>query len=461
MMLHLPRCDSAFPAIYIRVPNLLKSSACSMKVKLKIEEQWLELERQSMQKMLDEYKAWEQKTLKKAREAEDLRGLRDVFYELGDRWEWSQTAGAWLSTGEPLDTVGLVIRMPGLAPNRERYVVYAVMAYSKGFRDKFDHLGDKERIIIERDVDTRQILCWSTSGHGAMDVFPVDLSTLQSVQKALDSCSLVAQPGDHALRLETPAEKAMMPRLARRLWEIAGGDMSFSVRRIDVLDWKDIEESLDFRFYRYANAVIELERVWTQLRGGTFSKAREVVLDQVPSHIETRVEQTLRRIEGLLHVLWFKPPAKQVRAVRTLYNEMRAEPTPTEVQRELQPYLGELLYSLTDILEKAKFLKWRSVLEKKEFSESDVFRNLELSALAKEALATVLEDILGDHSLAYIGYPERATIRTKIVRVFFGIAVLPIRLLFSFKRWITGALVKRIPAVTAKGKVPEGAQTLD
>jgi hypothetical protein len=402
-----------------------------MKVKLKIEEQWLELERQSMQKMLDKYKSWEQRTLKKAREAEDLRGLRDVFYELGDRWEWSQTAGAWLSTGEPLDTVGLVIRMPGLVPNKERYVVYAVMAYSKGITDKFDHVGDKERVIIERDVITGHIVCWSTSGHGAMDVFPIDLSSLESVENVLEACSLVAQPGDHALRLETPSEQAILPWLARRLWEIAGGDMSFSVRRIDVLDWKDIEESLDFRFHRYANAVIELERVWAQLKGGTVTRAREVVLDQVPNHIETRVTGTMRRIEGLLHVLWFRPPAKQVRAVRTLYDEIRAEPTPTEAQRELQPYLGELLYSLTDILEKAKFLKWRSVLEKKEFSESDVFRNLELSSLAKEALAAVLEDILRDHTLAYIGYPERATVRAKITRVFFGMAVLSIRLLFS------------------------------
>ncbi|MFX1415634.1 MAG: hypothetical protein ACFFC0_02430, partial [Promethearchaeota archaeon] len=410
------------------------------------------------QKMLDEYRAWEMKTLKKAREAQDLRGLRDVFYELGDRWEWSHTAGAWLSTGEPLDTVGLVIRMPGLVPNKERYVVYAVMAYSKGFRDKFDHLGDKERIIIERDVDTGQILCWSTSGHGAMDVFPVDLSSLQSVENALDSCSLVAQPGDHALRLETPSERALMPWLARRLWEIAGGDMSFSVKRIDVLDWKDVEESLDFRFHRYASAVVELERVWTQLRGGTFRKAREVVLDQVPNHIESRVTETLRRIEGLLHILWFRPPAKQVKAVRTLYDEIGAEPTPTEAQREIQPYLGELLYSLTDILEKAKFLKWRSVLEKKEFSESDVFRKLELSSLAKEALGTVLEDILKDHTLAYIGYPERATLRAKIVRVFFGMAVLPVRLLFSFKRWITGAIVRRIRPLKMSGKISEGIE---
>ncbi|MHA2379458.1 MAG: hypothetical protein ACXADS_09270 [Candidatus Thorarchaeota archaeon] len=432
-----------------------------MKVKLKIEEQWLELERQSMQKMLDKYKSWEQRTLKKAREAEDLRGLRDVFYELGDRWEWSQTAGAWLSTGEPLDTVGLVIRMPGLVPNKERYVVYAVMAYSKGITDKFDHVGDKERVIIERDVITGHIVCWSTSGHGAMDVFPIDLSSLESVENVLEACSLVAQPGDHALRLETPSEQAILPWLARRLWEIAGGDMSFSVRRIDVLDWKDIEESLDFRFHRYANAVIELERVWAQLKGGTVTRAREVVLDQVPNHIETRVTGTMRRIEGLLHVLWFRPPAKQVRAVRTLYDEIRAEPTPTEAQRELQPYLGELLYSLTDILEKAKFLKWRSVLEKKEFSESDVFRNLELSSLAKEALAAVLEDILRDHTLAYIGYPERATVRAKITRVFFGMAVLSIRLLFSFKRWLTRAFSERVSWLLGKRTRPESQESQD
>jgi len=237
--------------------------------------------------------------------------------------------------------------------------------------------------------------------------------------------------------------------------------MSFSMRRIDVLDWRDIEESLDFRFYRYANAVIELERVWTQLKGGTLNQAREVVLDQIPDHIETRVTVTLRRVEGLLYVLWFRPPAKQIKVVRALYDEIRAEPTPTEAQRELHPYLGELLYSLTDILEKAKFLKWRSVLEKKEFSESDVFRNLELSALAKEALATVLEDILRDHTLSYIGYPERATIRNKIVRVFFGLAVLPIRLLFSFKRWISKVLVKRIPLLNTKVRVPERTQTQD
>ncbi|MHA1943322.1 MAG: hypothetical protein ACW96M_02895, partial [Candidatus Thorarchaeota archaeon] len=70
-----------------------------MKVKLKIETQWLELERKSMSKMKQDYEAWERQTLQKAKDAQDLRGLREVFYQLGDRWEFDQATGAWLGSG--------------------------------------------------------------------------------------------------------------------------------------------------------------------------------------------------------------------------------------------------------------------------------------------------------------------------------------------------------------------------
>ncbi|MHA2223063.1 MAG: hypothetical protein ACXAAO_13550, partial [Candidatus Thorarchaeota archaeon] len=166
-----------------------------MKVKLKIETQWLELERKSMSKMKMDYEAWEQETLKKAKDAQDLRGLREVFYQLGDRWEFDQATGAWLGSGEPLDTVGLILKMPGLELNRERYVLYAVMAYSKGLTQKFDHLGDKERIIVERDTETGRMSVWSTTGHGAMDILPSDLSSFKTLESALETCTLVAQPG--------------------------------------------------------------------------------------------------------------------------------------------------------------------------------------------------------------------------------------------------------------------------
>ncbi|MFX0053658.1 MAG: hypothetical protein ACFFAX_01545 [Promethearchaeota archaeon] len=412
-----------------------------MKVKLKIETQWLDLERESMMRMQERYKSWEQETLKKARDVKDLRGLREVFYELGDRWEWNQTTGAWLEGGEPLDTVGLVIRMPGLQEGKERYVVYAVMAYSKGLTSKFDHLGDKERVIIESDTEGDQIVCWSTTGHGAVDVVPIDLTSYSTIENALGRCFVVAQPGDHALRLEDPESKGFLPRLAKRLWEIAGGDMRYAVREIEVLSYKDVEEQLNFRFHRYAKAVIELERIWLNLKGTAAERAKEIVLDEIPKHIEDREKTTLRTIEGLLHILWFKPPMDQLSAIRRTYEEISSEPTPTKVQLEIRPYLGELLYSLSDIIETSKYLKWKSVIEKKEFRESDVFHGLELTGLAKEAVAVALDDILREHTLAYIGYPERATIRGKTMRVLFGVAILPVRLFLSFMKNVVKTLL--------------------
>ncbi|MBY8997389.1 MAG: hypothetical protein KGD60_06640 [Candidatus Thorarchaeota archaeon] len=431
-----------------------------MKVKLKIETQWLELERKSMSKMKRDYEEWERETLKKAKDAKDLRSLREVFYGLGDRWEFDQATGAWLSGGDPLDTVGLILKMPGLEPNKERFVLYAVMAYSKGFTQKFDHLGDKERIIVERDTKTGKLSVWSTTGHGAMDLFPTDLTSFKTIENALKSSYLVAQPGDHALRFETQHSTGLIDFFSKRLWEIAGGNKEFSVKDIDVLTAKDIEESLDFKFNRYAASVISLDEIWRKLSGDTVGKAKEKVLDKIPDHIEAKNKETLRKIEGLLHLLWFRPPAKQIPAIESLHDELFSEPTPTEIQKTLVPYLGELAYSLTDITEKAKYLKWKSVLDQKDFRESDVFKGLDLSPMAKEAFIVALEDILQEHTLAYIGYPERATMKNKVLRVLLGSIILPIRIASSFKAWVT-RIVKRILPWPSDKEEEEGIDSHD
>ncbi|TFH11037.1 MAG: hypothetical protein E4H14_01410 [Candidatus Thorarchaeota archaeon] len=403
-----------------------------MKVKLKVESKWLDLERKSMSKMKRNYEDWERETLRKAKDASDLRDLRKVFYELGDRWEFDQATGAWLEGSEPLDTIGLVLRMPGLRPNKERYVVYAVMAYSKGLTQQFDHLGDKERIIVERDVKSGQIQCWSTTGHGSMDLFPTDLTKFGSIENALDSSYLLAQPGDHALRLELPTASGLLNAFIKRLWDIAGGTKSFHTKSIDVLTADDIENSLDFRFHRYAASVIELDKIWRHLTGSTVEWAKERVLDKIPDHIEERDRISLRKIEGLLHILWFRPPYEQLQPIESLYEELQSEPTPTATQRTLVPLLGELAYSLTDVVEKAKYIKWKSVIDQKSFSKSDVFKGLDISSIEREAFAAALEDILKEHTLAYIGYPERATMKNKIMRVLLGSVILPVRILSSF-----------------------------
>jgi hypothetical protein len=418
-----------------------------VKVKLKVDLQWLELERKSMSKMKRDFESWESQTLQKAKEAKDLRSLREVFYQMGDHWEWDQATGAWLSDGDPLDAIGLILKMPGLRPNKERFVVYGVMAYSKGFTNKFDHLGDKERIIIERDIETGAMVGWSTTGHGAMDIVPTDLSMFSSVDEVLANCFLVAQPGDHALRLEIPQQmrnRHSLGFILQRLWEIAGGNKEYSIREIDVLNSSDMEERLDFRFHRYSKAVIDLERAWEEFRSGTLEKAKEVVIDRIPDHIEDRNATTLRMIEGLLNVLWFKPPTEGISSIRRAYDEVESEPTPTEIQRLLIPYLGELAYSLNDILEKAKYLKWKSVIEKKSFGKSDIFQDFNLSNLEKETFAVALDSILREHTLAYVGYPERASMKNKLMRVVFGMSILPLRLLSSFK----AALIRLIPTIS-------------
>lgn len=425
-----------------------------MKVKLKIETQWLDLERKSMSKMKQDYESWEKETLQKAKDAQNLRSLREVFYQLGDRWEFDQATGAWLGSGEPLDAVGLILKMPGLEPNKERFVLYAVMAYSRGFTQKFDHLGDKERIIVERDIKTGRLSAWSTTGHGAMDLFPSDLSSFNTLETALETCNVVAQPGDHALRIEIPESTGLLNFITKRLWEIAGGNMDFTVKAIDVLTVSDIEDSLDFKFYRYAKSVVELDGVWRELSVGAFRFAKEKVLDKIPDHIETRDKQTLRKIEGLLHLLWFRPPAEQLRAIQKLHDELSTEPTPTETQEILIPYLGELAYSLTDVTEKAKYLKWKSVIEKKDFSRSDVFKGLDLSGLAKQAFVVALEDILREHTLAHIGYPERSTMKNKFLRVILGSTILPLRLISSFKATVVRFLNRIIYSLTKKDDKP-------
>ncbi len=429
-----------------------------MKVKLKVESKWLELERKSMSKMKQSYEAWEQETLKKAKDASDLRDLRKVFYELGDRWEFNQATGAWLAGSEPLDTIGFILRMPGLKPNKERYVVYAVMAYSKGLTDQFDHLGDKERIIVERDVKTGHLQGWSTTGHGSMDLFPTDLTKFGTLENILNSCNLNAQPGDHALRLQVPATSGLVSSMSKKLWDIAGGSKSFHTKEFDILTADDIEESLDFKFYRYAAAVVELDKIWRHLTGSSVEWAKERVMDKIPDHIEERDRETLRKIEGLLHILWFKPAFMQNTPIEVVYEELQAEPTPTETQRTLLPLIGEIAYALTDIVEKGKYLKWKSVIDRKSFSKSDVFKGLDLNNLMREAFAAALEDILKEHTLAYIGYPERSTMTGKIMRVILGSIILPVRVIASFVETIRRQLRKLFQKEEIESSSEEGEE---
>ncbi len=403
-----------------------------MKMLLKTNERALRTEKYSADKIRRDYEYWQEQTLRRAREAADLRQLRDLFYQLGDRWEWQQTTGTWLSKGTSLESVGLVIRAPGLLPARERYILYIIMAYSKGAIGKFDHLGDKERVIIERDMATGHLRVWSTAGHGALDLWTRDLTPLGSVERVLREAYLVTQPGDHALRLEIPSLDRTHNSILQHLWRIAMGLHSFSTREVEVLDAKSVEESLGFRFYEYTEAVITLERMWSQVnRMNARSRDGQSSNDMTESEL-SGLKRMLRIVEGLLYILWFRPPALQIGVLRKAYRILNSDPIMRDRQSELLMQIQRVIKSLNDVLERSKYLKWKSVMERESLDTSEGFEDLTVSQFAKEALATAFEDILREHTLAYIGYPERATIRGKCTRVVFGLGVLPIRLLTRF-----------------------------
>ncbi|MCF2136482.1 MAG: hypothetical protein K9W43_04495 [Candidatus Thorarchaeota archaeon] len=424
-----------------------------MKIRLKIDRLWLELEKKSMKKLLDKYKLWEAHTLEKAKRAKDLRSLRELYYELGDRWEWDQVTGEWLSKGAPLDAIALFLRMPGLEPDKERYVLYAVMAYSKGFTDQFDHLGDKERVILERDLSTGKVVVWSTTGHGAMDLQPTDVSEYAPLENIVNTCHLVAQPGDHALRLCLPLETSSQWNLTQRLWLVASGNTEFTWRTIDVVRSEDIENGLGFNFYRYASAVISLEKLWSRLKKDKTLVSRDLSQQEIRHNTEL-----LREIEGLLHVLWFKPPARQLRPAVSLYTKLKERLEQGDhysLDDVVRPYLSELAESLTDLIEQAKFLKWKSVVEQKGYTPESIFDKLGITGMSREALVVALDDILKEHTLAYIGYPEKATMTGKVLRIILGLLVLPVRLVSAFIKSMLQSLDKLVTRFTHRESTGE------
>ena len=128
-----------------------------------------------------------------------------------------------------------------------------------------------------------------------------------------------------------------------------------------------------------------------------------------------------------------------------MYGELSSESNPTDKHQKLIPYVNEIVISLNDLIERAKYLKWKSVIDSKDFDKSDVFQGLELTRMAKEAFAVALDDILREHTLAYVGYPERATWIGKAMRIAFGLFVLPARIVASFVEAIKRRIIKKKP----------------
>jgi hypothetical protein len=77
--------------------------------------------------------------------------------------------------------------------------------------------------------------------------------------------------------------------------------------------------------------------------------------------------------------------------------------------------------------------------------------------MAKEAFAVALDDILREHTLSYIGYPERGTAMDKALRIVFGIIVLPARLISTFM----GVVMNTLAGLIGRFRGQETSSELD
>ncbi len=393
-----------------------------MRVRFKVNKYWLVKELEYLKKAAVKYKQWEQEVLQKAKEASDLRGLRKVLYEMGERWEWKTSTGEWLLERKPFDNVCIAFKVPSPIEGSQRFIVYVIMAFSKGATEKFDHLGDKERIIIEQDKDG-EIKVWSTIGHGAVDLKPTRIRTFNDVKDLIENSYLVAEPGDHALRLDT-IESIDSGRFLdyEMIWKliIHGRDYETFQRRC--ITPEDIED-LKFDLNSYVSSVLKLDKLVNDLKRKVKSKSAKKLLRQ------------------LWYIMWHIPPAKQEDLYFQIIRKINKNSELMELAPELVERIKESIKLVVDLIERAEFIKWESVLKPKAFWKKNAIKKLsESSKFAIEAFATALEDIITEHSLYYIGYPEKATSKHRIMQILMGTAGIGMRILYAFSLSISSKI---------------------
>ena len=149
-----------------------------MKIQVKIRKGEVPLEENLQKKMTKEYDSWKEGILDKARNLKDLKELRKLMYSLGEDFEWTESTGRWLTKAKPYEIICINIRVPGLEPQTERYSLYGILAFSKAIIKAYDHLGDLERVILEKRKG--HFYAWSEVGHGYTEKWPEYFPDVQS-----------------------------------------------------------------------------------------------------------------------------------------------------------------------------------------------------------------------------------------------------------------------------------------
>jgi hypothetical protein len=395
-----------------------------MKIRVKIRKAELNLEIDLQQQMTEGYECWKQEILQKARNVRDLKELRKLMYTLGDDFDWIESTGRWLEDAKPYEIVCVNLRLPGLevlkdGTRPERYTLYGILAFSKAIIEKYDHLGDLERVITEKR--NGHFYAWSTVGHGYVEKWPEYFPSTHSLEEFYNKVHVVFERGDHSLVLEYPkptqivlhkwfGNKFRVPHIIKTIRD-SFVDQSLGTEfmeiEVPVITHDDLEKKLEIDWYGYAAAVIDLdqfiERAYKKL--SFFQKLK---------HLFRKKDDPYHYLELLQIVIWNIAPKYQERYLRGLRKKLREAHEQGRIALDFSDPISRVLEKVEMLIDQTEFIQWQSFLDPKRYSKKIGIQKIEgISKVAIETVATGLSKILLK-SLDDIGYPEKWSQNEKI-----------------------------------------------
>jgi len=390
-----------------------------MKIHVKIRKGEVPLEENLQKKMTKEYESWKEGILDKARNLKDLKELRKLMYTLGEDFEWTESTGRWLTKAKPYEIICINIRVPGLEPQTERYSLYGILAFSKAIIKSYDHLGDLERVILEKRKG--HFYAWSEVGHGYTEKWPEYFPDVQSLEDFFKRVHVVFERGDHSLVLEYPKPTYVILhkwfknrlRVPHFIKEIRDSFVDralgteFVEFEVPVITHEDLESKLEIDWNGYAEKIIALDQIIHQ-------EYRKLSIIQKIKNIFRKKDDPYYYLDCLHRVLWNIAPKDQERYLRGIRKRLKEAYEQARINIDLSDPITLVLTKVTELIDQTEFIQWQSFLDPKRYSKKIGLRKItDLSDAAIEAVAGGLGQILLK-SLDDIAYPEKWPQRGKM-----------------------------------------------
>ncbi|HUX99345.1 MAG TPA: hypothetical protein VMV49_07305 [Candidatus Deferrimicrobium sp.] len=413
----------------------------NMKIRVKIRKGELPLEVNLQKKMTEEYEIWKCEILEKARNLKDLKQLRRLMYSLGSDFDWMESTGRWLEKAKPYEIICVNLRIPGLekledGKRTERYTMYGILAFSKAIVESYDHLGDLERVIIEKR--NKHFYAWSTVGHGFVEKWPEYFPDTHSVEEFYSKVHVVFERGDHSLVLEYPKptyvfyhnrlkNRLRIPhivKMCRDCFVNRSLGAEFIELDVPVITHEDLETKLEIDWNGFAEAVVELDEL---IR----AEYKKLSFIQRIKQIFRKKDDPFYYLECLQTVMWNFKIILQEKYLRRLRRKLKESYDQGRINTNFWDPITKVLNKLDELIDQTHFIQWQSFLDPKRYSKKIGIRKLEgLSNVAIEAVATGLGKLLYK-GLDDIAYPEKWSEYEKIQLLAFVIGGHFYRLLLS------------------------------